>query len=194
VSGTPSGPVPGLDAGSIVGLLADADRRRCFAALELGATCADEVVAATGLDPVRVTKALGRLVASGLVVGGQSGDASHGMFVLGVAFQQAAREALTRPTSSEHDDQPDDVRKVLRNFVVDGRITQIPSAAGKRRVLLDWLAQEFEPGRRYSEQMVNLMLGRRHPDTAALRRYLVDDGLLDRAEGQYWRAGGSVLP
>lgn len=83
---------------------------------------------------------------------------------------------------------------MLRNFVVDGRITQIPSAAGKRRVLLNWLAQEFEPGRQYSEQMVNLMLGRRHPDTAALRRYLVDDGLLDRADGQYWRAGGSVLP
>ena len=38
---------------------------------------------------------------------------------------------------------------VLRNFVVDGRITQIPSAAGKRRILLDWLAQEFRAGGEY---------------------------------------------
>ena len=113
---------------------------------------------------------------------------------LTVAFQRAARDALGRPSSSEHDDHPNDVRKVLRNFVVDGRIIQIPSAAGKRWVLLNWLAQEFGPGRQHSEQMVNLMLGRRHPDTAALRRYLVDDGLLDRADGKYWRAGGSVLP
>lgn len=198
MSAYPSGPVLGLDAGSIVGLLADADRRRCFAALELGATTADDVASATGLDTVRVTKALGRLVTSGLVIGGVPGGSAGGMHVLGVAFQEAARKALTRPASSEHDEQPNDVRRVLRNFVADGRITQIPSAAGKRRVLLHWLAQDFEPGRRYSEQMVNLMLGRRHPDTAALRRYLVDDGLLDRADGQYWRAGrsvgGSVLP
>jgi hypothetical protein len=38
--------------------------------------------------------------------------------------------------------------------------------------------------------MVNLMLGKFHPDTAALRRYLVDDGFLERERGEYWRAGG----
>ena len=156
--------------------------------MELGATSADEVTVATGLDPARVGRALGRLVTAGLVVSSPAGT----LHVSAEAFQQAARTALTRPSSSEHDDQPDGVRKVLCNFVVDGRITQIPSAVGKRRVLLDWLAQEFEPGRRYSEQMVNLILGRRHQDTAALRRYLVDEGLLDRENGQYWRAGGSV--
>ncbi|HEV7148233.1 MAG TPA: DUF2087 domain-containing protein [Pedococcus sp.] len=31
-----------------------------------------------------------------------------------------------------------------------------------------------------------------HDDVAALRRYLVDEGFLDRRDGQYWRAGGSV--
>jgi hypothetical protein len=36
------------------------------------------------------------------------------------------------------------------------------------------------------------MLARRHPDTATLRRYLVDEGLLDRAGGEYWRIGGTV--
>jgi len=30
------------------------------------------------------------------------------------------------------------------------------------------------------------------PDYAALRRYLVDEGFLDRADGVYWRAGGTV--
>ena len=54
------------------------------------------------------------------------------------------------------------------------------------------LAQEFEPGERYSEAMVNLMLGKWYADTAALRRYLVDEGFLDRDAGQYWRMGGTV--
>src|ERR1700709_1435368 len=82
--------------------------------------------------------------------------------------------------------------KVLRAFVVDGRVRSIPAKAAKRTILLDWLAQDFEIGRRYSEQDVNLILGQRHPDFAALRRYLVDAGMLDRADGAYWRSGGST--
>ncbi len=83
---------------------------------------------------------------------------------------------------------------VLRAFVRDGRLLSIPTVHSKRLVILDWLAQRFEPGRRYSEQMVNLVLARVHPDTAALRRYLVDDDLLSRAAGEYWRTGGSYEP
>jgi hypothetical protein len=177
-----------MDAATIVGLLADDHRRRCWAALELGATTRDEVVAATGLDLAEVGRALARLVSGGLVMSGSDG----GLHPVVNVFATAAREALARPASTEHDDHPDAVRKVLRNFVVDGRITQIPSSTGKRRILLEWLAQDFEPGQRYSEAMVNLILGRRHADTAALRRYLVDEGFLDRAEGAYWRSGGPV--
>jgi hypothetical protein len=82
--------------------------------------------------------------------------------------------------------------KILRAFVKDGRLVSIPTKHGKRQAVLNWLAQEFEPGRRYSEAMVNLIIGQHHADTAALRRYLVDDGYLDRANGEYWRSGGTV--
>jgi hypothetical protein len=91
-------------------------------------------------------------------------------------------------------DQPADVAKVMRAFVVGGRLTSIPTAHAKRLVILDWLAQLFEPGRHYSEKMVNLIIGQHHPDTAALRRYMVDAGFLDREAGQYWRSGGTVDP
>ncbi|MEP7201045.1 MAG: DUF2087 domain-containing protein [Ilumatobacteraceae bacterium] len=178
-----------LDATALVGLLADAHRRRVVAAIELGASHVDEVVAATGLTPTQVAKALGKLVETGLVVGGDDG-----LGVVGDAFQRAARQANTRPASAEFDDEPEESRTVLRTFVVDGRLQSIPVAAAKRTVILDWLAQEFEPGTTYSEQMLNLILGKRHADTAALRRYLVDQGFLDRAEGRYWRSGGTVKP
>jgi hypothetical protein len=85
-----------------------------------------------------------------------------------------------------------DAGRVLRAFVVDGRLRQIPAKVSKRLVVLDWLAQDFEIGTHYSEAMVNLILGKRHPDVAALRRYLVDAGFLDRAGGEYWRSGGST--
>lgn len=82
---------------------------------------------------------------------------------------------------------------VLRAFVQEGRLISIPAKRSKRLVLLDLLAQEFEPGIHYSEHEVNLRLCRWHRDVAALRRYLVDEGFLDRSGGggDYWRAGGS---
>jgi hypothetical protein len=86
-------------------------------------------------------------------------------------------------------------QKVIRAFVdEDGRIMSIPAKLGKRLLLLDWLAQDFEPGRRYTDAMVNLLIGQRHPDTAALRRYLVDHDFMDRANGVYWRTGGTTDP
>jgi hypothetical protein len=176
-----------LDAATIVGALADEQRRRAFAALELGATTLEAIVAATGMTQAEAARALGRLVDLGLVIGD-----GGGLFVVGAAFGRAAREALSKPRSSEHADLPDAARRVMEAFVVDGRLVSIPTARSKRLVVLDWLAQEFEPGRRYTEPMVNLMLGKRNADAAALRRYLVDEGFLDRSGGEYWRSGGST--
>ena len=114
--------------------------------------------------------------------------------LLGEAFALAARaDADAEPRADEHPDAPADVARVLRAFVHDGRLTSIPAVHSKRLVILDWLAQRFEPGRRYCEEMVNLVIAQVHPDTAALRRYLVDDGFLDREQGVYWRAGGTVI-
>ena len=181
---------PGPDVVGLVGLLADDDRRLVFAALVLGSATLDDVVVTTGLSSVAAAKALGRLVDGAMVVAGSEG----GLHVVGAVFQaavRAARASMVRP-DVEYDGLSAEAAKVMRTFVVDGRIVQIPTAQGKRAVLLDWLSQDFEPGRRYSEAMVNLILGTRHADTAAWRRYLVDHGFLDRANGEYWRSGGSV--
>ncbi len=83
------------------------------------------------------------------------------------------------------------VDPVVRRFVRAGRLTVIPARRSKRRLVLDWLAQEFEPGRVYPEAAVNQVLIRFHPDFAALRRYLVDEGFMERRQGFYWRAGGT---
>src|SRR3954468_21833055 len=82
---------------------------------------------------------------------------------------------------------------VLRAFLApDGTLTSIPTKIRKRLVILDLLAQQFEPGERYDETQVNNRLRAFHPDVAALRRYLVEEGFLDRADGLYWRSGGPV--
>ena len=84
-----------------------------------------------------------------------------------------------------------DREKVLATFFREGRLQQIPRAQAKRRIVLDFLAGHFEPGTRYAEREVNDILRAFHPDTAALRRYLVDDEFLERRDAVYWRAGGT---
>jgi hypothetical protein len=182
---------PPFPARELVGLLADEDRRRVFAALVLGASEIEDIRQVSGLGTRAAARGLQRLVDAGLVVRGD--DGTH--HLLGEAFALAARaEAARVPQSSEHAEQPEDIARVLRTFVHDGRIDSIPAVHSKRLVVLDWLAQRFEPGRRYSEEMVNLIIARVHPDTAALRRYLVDEGMLDRERGEYWRSGGTFSP
>jgi hypothetical protein len=82
--------------------------------------------------------------------------------------------------------------RVLAHFLApDGRLRVIPTKHAKLLVVLDHLAQEFEPGKKYSERDVNDVLNRFHPDHAALRRYLVENQFLARESGVYWRSGGS---
>jgi hypothetical protein len=81
---------------------------------------------------------------------------------------------------------------VLKTFFRAGRLTEIPMKEAKRRIVLERIALEFEPGRRYEEQEVNVTVGAFFNDYAAIRRYLVDEGFLDRDHGVYWRAGGRM--
>lgn len=80
--------------------------------------------------------------------------------------------------------------RVLANFVGAGdRLLSIPAQRKKRMAVLRWLVEDFQPGRQYPEAEVNRIIGRRHPDFATLRRYLVDEELMQRRRGAYWRTG-----
>jgi hypothetical protein len=162
------------EASTLLGLLADDDRLRTVAALVLGSSPASvsEVATATGLDVRRAAKALTRLAGAGLV--DQDGDS----YVLRPERFREALESLGRSegsADSPHSGRRPDTDRILKIFVRDGKLVQIPVVHSKRLVLLDWLANMFEPGQAY----------------AALRRYLVDEEFMHRRDGFYWRAGGT---
>jgi hypothetical protein len=85
-----------------------------------------------------------------------------------------------------------DIERTLNKYFRDGRLMVMPRSGVRRQVVLDHVAQRFEPGQRYSEVEVNRILRPVWDDVAALRRYLVDAALLDRKNGEYWRIGGPV--
>ena len=176
------------DALDAFALLADDERLRVVGALVLGARTTDEVAERTGLSLRRVLEALTRLEAGGLV---RRDDGNAWSFDVG-RLKEIARDARPR-------DEPDDVgdvdassATVLRAFLRGGRLTQIPAQHAKRLVVLDHISRVFDIGVRYPEREVNAMLRAFHPDYAALRRYLVEDGFLSRERNEYWRTGGTV--
>lgn len=80
-------------------------------------------------------------------------------------------------------------QKVLRQYVRDGRIIDIPAKAQRLKIVLAWLAEQFEPDTQYTELELNRRLKELHPDFATLRRGLVDFGFMERDKGVYWRKG-----
>jgi len=171
----------------VLGLIAEPDRLRVFSALALGATTTTDIRQMSGLDARTVEKALGRLVAGELVAREATGVVRlHTEDLLGLARRIGER----RSTRTEFDeDVPGAV--VLTRFIRAGRLTTIPMQHSKRKVVLDYLVQNFDPDCRYSEKEINETLGRYFDDFAALRRYLVDEGFMEREAGVYWRSGGS---
>lgn len=76
---------------------------------------------------------------------------------------------------------------VLDSFFQDGRLKTIPAQRKKKRIVLQALAQQFEPQRIYPEGEVNAILAQYHDDVCTLRRDLVGEGLLERDAQGYWR-------
>jgi hypothetical protein len=174
------------DAATYLGLLADGDRLKVVAALALGATTAAEVRTASGLDARATGRALARLEDAGVVV------KEHDALRLDLT---PLHEATRAAAATEPEDYGTDAEtaRVLRPFLRDGRVVGMPASHTKRRVLLEHVVQVFEPGERYTEKDVNAMLRAFADDYVTIRRYLVDNDLLSRENGVYWRSGGPVV-
>jgi hypothetical protein len=175
-----SSPRPAL----VLGRLADERRLRVFSAIALGARTVAEAAERSSLSEDETARALAHLAGIGLVRQSESG-----LEVDLRVLAQASRAASTPRARPAIEGATPEQEAVVRNFVgADGRLRALPVREGKRRLVLEWVAGRFERERRYSEKEVNGILLGVHDDPASLRRYLVDEGLLGREAGTYWRA------
>jgi hypothetical protein len=171
----------------LCGLLAEDERLRTYAAVVLGATTPSEVAVASGLPARDVVSALRRLELGGLItIGGGR------LSAVVTVFKDSVREHLP-PAQPEEPPGPDRQKStVLRTFIRDGRLLSVPTARARRRIVLEHLAACFEPGVRYPERAVDVILRAWYDDYVSIRRYLIDEDLLAREDGIYWRTGGYV--
>jgi hypothetical protein len=183
-----------MDGMAYLRTLLDPERLAVVGAVALTPRSAADVAARTGVEARTVLTVLGPLVAAGLVAR-IPGDPDR--YHLDATALRSLAHDLPQPPPPAREvmyGMTEAEQAVLGRFFTGRRLTEIPSQRSKRRVVLERLALEFEPGRHYPEAQVNEILRVYHDDVASLRRHLVDEGLLDRAEGRYWRSGGRVEP
>ena len=166
--------------------LADIERLKMAGLLSLAPRSAQELAELLKIKLPRVVNHLSMLVHFGLVK--QEGT---NYLLDGDAVQAMARQALagSRPSVKAEDlEGPEYDRKVLAAYLnPDGSLKSFPMQQKKLQAVLRHILPVFQPGVRYAEKQVNELLKKFNPDFASLRRYLVDEGMLARAEGQYWR-------
>lgn len=178
-----------MDAEDFLRFTLDPERLAVIGLLAVRPHRTGELAEATGQRPRAILGVLGTLVTEGLAV------EDDGVYRLDrEGLRAVARQLQTAPETDQRVlyGMTGDERDVLSRFFRGSRLTEIPAARAKRRIVLERLALEFEPGVYYPEPEVNDLLGAFHDDYASLRRYLVDEGLLTRESGRYWRSGGRV--
>ena len=172
---------------AFVKAMASADRLRIVGLLSQASKRAAQIAEMLGMHPSEVNRHLEQLIGSGVV------REKDGIYDLNEkAIESLARGQFEGKRASyvPKDDQEEDVRKVLKTFLnPDGTLKQLPPMGNKPLIILNFIVDAFAFDTNYTEKEVNTILRRFHVDTAALRRYLVDYGLMarERDGSKYWR-------
>lgn len=172
---------------SFVKALASADRLRIIGILVRGKATLSDIAEQLHIPIQDVFNHLAFLVQVGVVT------ESDGMYDLDEkAVESYARGQFQgkRPPVEVDAEKPEEARRILKNYLnPDGTLKFIPLTENKLQIILSFIVDAFAYDTDYTEKEVNTILRRFHIDTAALRRYLVDNGLMARESNgsRYWR-------
>lgn len=170
--------------------LGDESRLKIVGILAQDERSVDELAAILNLKEPTVSHHLAKLKEIGLV--SVTPDGNRRRYRLETeSLRMLSKEILMEETvasvaASTAEDAWD--AKVLATFIEGDTLTSIPRSYKKRLVIVSWLASKFEAGVRYSEKQVNEIIKRHHPDSAALRREMIDRRVMEREAGVYWLA------
>jgi biotin operon repressor len=167
--------------------LSDANRLKIIGLLARQPYSAEHLAAILNLRPSTISHHLKLLSEAGLVTA--RAESYYNIYRLEQgAFEDVAHSLLSRQAFPVFEQAEGAYHaKVVRDYTQpDGHLKTIPAQRRKLLVILEYIAQAFTPGVRYSEKEVNQTLSRFHPDTATLRRELVGARIMSRAAGEYW--------
>ena len=166
--------------------LGQAERLQMVGLLIDGPRTVAELAEALALKETAVTRHLNQLKKADLIA--ERSVAFSATYELdSKALEQLNRVVFAQSNKAKSLTREDLVQRVFRHYVDGEQLKVLPDNYEEQMVILRWLAEQFQAGTRYPEREVNQMLKRHYPDYAILRRYLVDNHMMQRAGGFYWR-------
>ena len=78
-------------------------------------------------------------------------------------------------------------QKVIDTFFEYGRLRSIPVQLKKKRICYEVIADQFVPGKEYSEKELDEIIEAVHEDYCTIRRDMISEGILKRDGGRYVR-------
>ncbi len=147
----------------------------------------EELASILKLSPGTVSHHLSKLAEVGLLTSEKDQYYQNYKLVEGI-FDRTFGEIINMPPPRLATVGQDAYRQKVKDiFFSHGRLKKIPAQRKKLQIVLEELAEAFEPERAYSEREVSIILSEFHDDFATLRRELVNFGLMTRANGIYRR-------
>ena len=67
-----------------------------------------------------------------------------------------------------------------------GALVSIPAKQSKKLAVLRVIAEAFDANKKYSERELNEILLRFNDDTAAIRRHMIEFGIMERNKDSYY--------
>ena len=178
-----------LEAVALFKCLADKSRLQILQSLALEDMYVERLAERLGVTPPTVSFHLKKLAEAGLVRSYRT--QYYAMYTLCREMLEARMIDLIRQEAGEEDMQAkrDEAyrQKVIAAFFEYGKLKSIPAQKKKERIVLEELVKGFEPGRKYTEREVNIILADAYDDFCTLRRDMIGEGLLCRESGVYWR-------
>ena len=167
--------------------LSDRSRLQILKSLAIEDMHVERLAQRLGLTPPTVSFHLKKLAEAGAV----KGTKSQYYMVYSLNRELFRREMLSilleQSEEAEEQQRRDDEyrQKVLESFFVDGRLVSIPAQRKKESIILEHIAESFQPGREYSEREVNIIIADFHDDFCTIRRDMIAEKLLSREDGVY---------
>ncbi|MBT5420500.1 MAG: DUF2087 domain-containing protein, partial [Candidatus Cloacimonetes bacterium] len=75
--------------------------------------------------------------------------------------------------------------KILKTFMKDGKIRQIPAQKQKRWIVFEQILNEFEFGKEYNEKDVNQIIQKYNEDYCSIRRSFIEEHVMSRQDYVY---------
>lgn len=172
---------------SLASALMDVDRLRIAGKLAQGPANRMKLNEATGISHRELLRHLNLLQYFGLVRLVEPAPRTpdhYSLYELNQEAFRAARQAMGKFRGRKP--RPTDARLMtLETFMPGGKLSAFPKKQEQILVIMDEIAQKFEPDREYKEKEVNVILGDVNEDYCTIRRILVDYGYLSRHKGIY---------